>query len=97
MHGWGILINACAFSNLTFGEGGKDKNGVVTGGWGYYEVNVNFLSSPNLAWNPYMKDNSRWLRCRAEMAWHIGGPYAHHQYSHRRCRNLRATVSRPSA
>jgi len=25
-------------SNLTFGAGGKDKNGVVTAGWGYYET-----------------------------------------------------------
>lgn len=25
-------------SNWTFGQGGKDKNGVVTSGWGYYEV-----------------------------------------------------------
>jgi len=36
-------FNACAASqgccnNLTFGQGGKDKNGVVTGGWGYYET-----------------------------------------------------------
>lgn len=26
------------FSNLTFGQGGKDKDGVVKEGWGYYEV-----------------------------------------------------------
>ncbi|KAF8307671.1 Hydantoinase B/oxoprolinase [Clavulina sp. PMI_390] len=36
-------FNACAASqgccnNLTYGEGGKDKNGVVTSGWGYYET-----------------------------------------------------------
>ena len=28
----------CVASNLTFGLGGKDKDGVVTSGWGYYEV-----------------------------------------------------------
>lgn len=27
-------------SNLTFGAGGKDKNGLVTTGWGYYEVHL---------------------------------------------------------
>ncbi|KAF8498272.1 Hydantoinase B/oxoprolinase [Gautieria morchelliformis] len=36
-------FNACAASqgctnNLTFGAGGKDKHGVVTAGWGYYET-----------------------------------------------------------
>ncbi|KAF8327935.1 Hydantoinase B/oxoprolinase [Cantharellus anzutake] len=36
-------FNACAASqgccnNLTFGVGGKDQNGVVTRGWGYYET-----------------------------------------------------------
>jgi len=36
-------FNACAASqgccnNLTFGAGGKDRNGVVTSGWGYYET-----------------------------------------------------------
>jgi len=36
-------FNACAASqgctnNLTFGTGGKDKNGLVTTGWGYYET-----------------------------------------------------------
>jgi len=36
-------FNACAASqgccnNLTFGVGGKDKNGLVTKGWGYYET-----------------------------------------------------------
>lgn len=36
-------FDACAASqgctnNLTFGAGGKDKNGVVTAGWGYYET-----------------------------------------------------------
>lgn len=36
-------FNACAASqgctnNLTFGAGGKDKNGVVKAGWGYYET-----------------------------------------------------------
>lgn len=25
-------------NNLTFGQGGKDKEGNVTDGWGYYEV-----------------------------------------------------------
>ena len=27
-----------AFSNLTFGTGGKDKDGKNVTGWGYYEV-----------------------------------------------------------
>ena len=27
-----------AFSNLTFGTGGKEKDGSFTTGWGYYEV-----------------------------------------------------------
>ncbi|KAG8974150.1 hypothetical protein FRB90_009821 [Tulasnella sp. 427] len=36
-------FNACAASqgccnNLTFGQGGKDKDGVVKEGWGYYET-----------------------------------------------------------
>lgn len=26
------------YSNLTFGAGGKDKDGNVVAGWGYYEV-----------------------------------------------------------
>ena len=32
-------------SNLTFGAGGKDKHGVVTAGWGYYEVILSFRCS----------------------------------------------------
>ena len=31
-------------SNLTFGAGGKDKDGNVTAGWGYYEASIRFLS-----------------------------------------------------
>lgn len=27
-----------SFSNLTFGTGGKDKDGKAEAGWGYYEV-----------------------------------------------------------
>ena len=34
----GKLISLFVRSNLTFGQGGKDKDGVVTSGWGYYEV-----------------------------------------------------------
>jgi 5-oxoprolinase (ATP-hydrolysing) len=30
--------NLIFYSNLTFGTGGKDKNGVAIAGWGYYEV-----------------------------------------------------------
>ncbi|KAG8894865.1 hypothetical protein FRB99_000945, partial [Tulasnella sp. 403] len=38
-------FNACAASqgccnNLTFGQGGKDKDGIVTEGWGYYEASL---------------------------------------------------------
>ncbi|GJJ12953.1 hypothetical protein Clacol_007200 [Clathrus columnatus] len=38
-------FDACAASqgctnNLTFGAGGKDKNGVVKAGWGYYEAST---------------------------------------------------------
>jgi hypothetical protein len=28
------------YSNLTFGAGGKDKDGNVVAGWGYYEVGL---------------------------------------------------------
>lgn len=31
-------ISDIDYSNLTFGEGGKDKDGRVKAGWGYYEV-----------------------------------------------------------
>jgi hypothetical protein len=33
-----VLSLVFILSNLTFGHGGKDKDGVVTSGWGYYEV-----------------------------------------------------------
>jgi hypothetical protein len=33
-----ILTFVIFNSNLTFGTGGKDKNGVAIAGWGYYEV-----------------------------------------------------------
>lgn len=35
---WFALVLRVFASNLTFGMGGKDKNGIVTNGWGYYEV-----------------------------------------------------------
>ncbi len=28
------------YSNLTFGAGGKDKDGNVVAGWGYYEAGL---------------------------------------------------------
>jgi hypothetical protein len=30
-------------SNLTFGTGGKDKDGVAVAGWGYYEVTCSHI------------------------------------------------------
>jgi hypothetical protein len=41
------LINAN--SNITFGAGGKDKNGNSIPGWGYYEVFGIQLLLPNFA------------------------------------------------
>ncbi len=31
-------LHLCVFSNLTFGTGGKNKEGKAVAGWGYYEV-----------------------------------------------------------
>ena len=33
-----ILLKWVSCSNLTFGAGGKDKDGNNIAGWGYYEV-----------------------------------------------------------
>lgn len=34
-------------SNLTFGTGGKDKDGNSIAGWGYYEVFWHLTTLPN--------------------------------------------------
>lgn len=38
-----LTVNLLYFSNLTFGTGGKGKDGKVVAGWGYYEAGVNLL------------------------------------------------------
>ena len=38
-----ILTDDALNSNLTFGAGGKDKDGKNVSGWGYYEVRLSTL------------------------------------------------------
>lgn len=39
-----LTLTSSYFSNLTFGTGGKGKDGKVVAGWGYYEVGINLVS-----------------------------------------------------
>ncbi|CAK5262241.1 unnamed protein product [Mycena citricolor] len=56
-------------NNLTFGAGGKDKEGKNIAGWGYYEASI----FPGCVWSLHADqalDHRRWLGCGPNMAWH---------------------------
>lgn len=67
-------------SNLTFGAGGKDKDGNNVVGWGYYEVCFSPLSLALQLMD--VIDDRRWLGRRPRLARNIRHPHAHHQHSH---------------
>jgi Na+-transporting NADH:ubiquinone oxidoreductase subunit NqrC len=41
-----FLVEQGLYSNLTFGAGGKDKDGKTVAGWGYYEVRAFLVLKP---------------------------------------------------
>lgn len=83
-------------SNLTFGAGGKDKEGKNVSGWGYYEVYAP-LVSPEYTHRLSLfarTDYRRRLRSRSLLARHIRRAHAHHEHAHRGRRDPRTSVPR---
>lgn len=70
-------VSCC--SNVTFGTGGKNSDGVAVSGWGYYEASLfgGFIAVLTCV------DHRGWVRRRAWVAWHIRGPHAHYQHAYR--------------
>ena len=68
------------YSNLTFGAGGKDKDGNVVAGWGYYEVGPVMSPQKGLIkmWFFSHLDYRRRFRCRTVLAWNRRCAYPHH-------------------
>lgn len=71
-------------SNLTFGAGGKDKDGKSIAGWGYYEVSSSIVFN-SISSECVNLDNCWRLWRGPYVAWHGWRPYAHHEHSDRRC------------
>jgi hypothetical protein len=76
-------------SNLTFGTGGKDKDGKAVAGWGYYEVR-------SVEWTcartHFFEDNCWGFRSWARLARYGRCTYPHHEYTYWRRRTSGTAV-----
>jgi len=71
------------YSNLTFGTGGKDKDGVAVVGWGYYEVKWGQVSCARVMLIKFLIDDSRWFRCWSRLEWDVWGAHSHYKHPNR--------------